>query len=276
MERSLEFDGYRYATLNFNGVEQEERRHQLEFLELPVGWEVAPDNPDIVQEVIARHRWGTNVLHVMGGNGYCTVNWGNRPGFLLDRKSFHQNGTMYKPDGPNRGVLIRALVADPADTHCASVLSSLWRDAKYSDCMLCCADGKRIPCHRAVLADVSPVFDRMFGTEMREGTEQTVRVTNADSPTVKALIEFAYTGNVSAVGEDLVKLLALADFYQMRSLVKRCAQKTVELINEDNVGAMVRALRPYLADADVEAAFSAVQEALQSKPSLLRAALVSL
>lgn len=41
------------------------------------------------------------------------------------------------------------------------------KDGKYVDFTIVSCEGTRHPCHRVVLAAVSPYFDTMFGVEMK-------------------------------------------------------------------------------------------------------------
>ncbi|CAE8615567.1 unnamed protein product [Polarella glacialis] len=127
--------------------------------------------------------------------------------------------------------------------------TELWRDMKFTDMVLCAQDdgGPELPCHRSVLAKSSEVFDRMLSSDMREGSERRLVIRNADIETLRAFLEYIYTGSLPevAVGNApyLQELLALGDLYGMPELVTNCAQKLTGLLSAANVGVVFRALR---------------------------------
>lgn len=41
--------------------------------QVPAGWELVPGQPDVVREVIAKHRWATDVMVVGSGEAYYTL-----------------------------------------------------------------------------------------------------------------------------------------------------------------------------------------------------------
>ena len=48
-----------------------------------------------------------------------------------------------------------------------SGLSSMLNDAKYSDFEIRSADEIRFPCHKVIMAAVSPFFEKMLDIEMK-------------------------------------------------------------------------------------------------------------
>ncbi|CAJ1366088.1 unnamed protein product [Effrenium voratum] len=56
----------------------------------------------------------------------------------------------------------------------------LWQDMKFTDMTMRAGDdGRELPCHRAVLARSSAVFDCMLSAKMVEGIEQRIVIRNA-------------------------------------------------------------------------------------------------
>ena len=79
----IEFKGHAYARLGFAPpskaeLEPSPSREEYRYCELPAGWELAPKDPEIVAEVIAKHYWGIQVLVVSDGTGYNTLKFTNR------------------------------------------------------------------------------------------------------------------------------------------------------------------------------------------------------
>ena len=67
----------------------------------------------------------------------------------------------------------------------------------FTDCMVVCQD-QDFPCHRAVLASASPVFERMLNTDMRVGNERRIDVDDVEPCSMKALLKALYIGEGSS------------------------------------------------------------------------------
>merc|ERR1712194_166377 len=117
-------------------------------------------------------------------------------------------------------------------------LGALYSSAKYSDAILEAQD-VRIPVHRSMLSARSPVFDRMFDAEMAEKATGIVKITDLTPEVVRALCEYMYTGKVEgdAFWSDdasTQELLEAALKYEVRGLVKECANKATCRITLEN------------------------------------------
>ena len=76
-----------------------------------------------------------------------------------------------------------------------------------------------IDVHRMILAAVSPVFERMFYGDFKEGKSVTVELPNDSSKTMKLLIDFVYYGNCELNNlDDIFPLLEVFDRYQINKL----------------------------------------------------------
>uniref|UniRef100_A0A7S1RKA6 BTB domain-containing protein n=1 Tax=Alexandrium catenella TaxID=2925 RepID=A0A7S1RKA6_ALECA len=126
----------------------------------------------------------------------------------------------------------------------------MWRDMKFTDMCICAEEGgAELPCHRAVLAVSSPVFDRMMATDMKEGSERRLVLRNASIQTLRCLLEYLYTSSLpeAAVTDvrSLRELLRLADQYELRDLLRRCASCLVELMSPANIRDVLSVLKTY-------------------------------
>uniref|UniRef100_A0A7S1SBA1 Uncharacterized protein n=1 Tax=Alexandrium catenella TaxID=2925 RepID=A0A7S1SBA1_ALECA len=116
-QRTVEHDGYWYATLDFAAPDCEEwTEADHDFRPLPDGWELAPDNFVIHREVIGALAWGAACLVVASGEAYSTrlwVNGGSKvSNFELESEGEEGSLKKYRPrrclkTRPSR-VLIRA------------------------------------------------------------------------------------------------------------------------------------------------------------------------
>ena len=72
-----------------------------------------------------------------------------------------------------------------------------------------------IDVHRMILAAVSPVFERMFYGDFKEGKSMMVDLPKDSSKIMKLLIDFVYCGNCELESlDDIVPVLEVFDRYQ--------------------------------------------------------------
>ena len=91
----------------------------------------------------------------------------------------------------------------------------------YSDVTLCLGDEK-IPAHKVILASKSPVFDKMFSTDMVEANSNVAKVNDIKLDVFQELLRFMYTGKVEKINELTVDIFKAAHFYQIEHLKLLC------------------------------------------------------
>jgi len=152
----------------------------------------------------------------------------------------------------------------------------LWQDMKFTDMtMRAGEDGSDLPCHRAVLARSSEVFDRMLSSQMKEGTARCIIIRNAASGTLTKLLEHIYTGEApeSTSVAELGELICLGNQYGLSQLAESCAASLSKMMCPANVVAVLRELRKHRAIALISNILEEAK-AKVSKDSDLVAALV--
>ena len=192
---------------------------------MPVGWEIAPADPQILAEVIAKHHWGIQVLALSNGFSYNTMmHVGHTPGAQHSQRRVAAQNNQYVVNAAGQGLLIRTgeLPAWSAESYRAELLLGFGKKRKFTDCTICCK-GEELPCHRSVLAHASPVFEGMLDADMIEGKSQCININDAEPDVIKAMVEFAYTGLLEVKAEHVAPLLIQADVYQMDALMRACA-----------------------------------------------------
>lgn len=123
----------------------------------------------------------------------------------------------------------------------------MWRNMKYTDMVLCADEGgTEINCHRAFLANSSPVFERMLEDGMKEGETRRCVIRNASKETLEVLLEYVYTDTISEGNmykqHILMELLALADQYDVKGLAEKCGSNLEEIMTAENVHAVLQHL----------------------------------
>ena len=100
------------------------------------------------------------------------------------------------------------------------------------DVVLVLDDGVEIPAHRLVLASASPYFRTMFNVDMRESCEKRIFLGDVDSASVKALVDFAYTGKIDVISDNDVALFCAAHRLLFEDVVDYCCEGLVRHMNK--------------------------------------------
>jgi len=85
----------------------------------------------------------------------------------------------------------------------------------------------RIPAHKTILSSCSDYFDALFRNENnfrpQEGeAKDTHKLLDLDPESVKALVDFEYTGYIRTQSDKVPKLLQAADFLCISSVLSAC------------------------------------------------------
>ena len=70
-------------------------------------------------------------------------------------------------------------------------------------------------CHKLILASRSPVFDRMLSSDMKEGEENQVILTDISPDTAKDMLSYIYTNNVKDLAKKARDLGPVAEKYEL-------------------------------------------------------------
>ncbi|CAK0844199.1 unnamed protein product [Prorocentrum cordatum] len=181
----ITYEGLLYSTLDRTSPDDVVLGTQSEFLELPNGWNVAKWSEGLVHNVIAKYPWGTHCLVLSSGSAYYTA--------LAE--TTQANGSPGDKFNSSQGLL---------------ALSGMWEAKDFTDCEVVCHGGS-VRCHRAVLAQASPVFKQMLCGEMVEAKTQRIPLESVDMEVVLALLNFAYTGKVTCDPVHFPALTKLSD-----------------------------------------------------------------
>ncbi|KAL3682448.1 hypothetical protein R1sor_000470 [Riccia sorocarpa] len=97
-------------------------------------------------------------------------------------------------------------------------------------------DQQHVHAHRFILAGRSTVFRRMFENDMNEKESGVVRIDDANTHVLRAMVNYCYTADVvftaEATAEEVVKV---AIKYCLSNLKAMCLSHLSKNINEDNV-----------------------------------------
>ena len=103
-----------------------------------------------------------------------------------------------------------------------------------SDVVIECK-GKQYPAHRFLLSCRSSVFNRMFRVRMKEVNEGRVVIEDMEPEVLEELLQFMYSGQVSAkVGDICVELFQAADKYDIEPLKVICELEMTKKVTPEN------------------------------------------
>ena len=109
------------------------------------------------------------------------------------------------------------------------------------------AENQCIPAQKMVLACHSTFFEKMFKCEMKEKYENKVEIPNLDGKAVKSLIDYIYNGNIDIDDENVLQLLAAADYLQLLDAKQFCFEYLEENLGIENWSEISKAVIMYRA-----------------------------
>ncbi|OWF54667.1 kelch-like protein 24 [Mizuhopecten yessoensis] len=109
----------------------------------------------------------------------------------------------------------------------------MYKDGRHTDVEIIVGD-KTFNCHKTVLAAVSPYFDAMFSSGMRESLDGVVTLHNIDKEIFERILDFVYCGERVVTVENAQELIKAAAIFQVRYLHDKCEQFLLEKICAEN------------------------------------------
>jgi len=110
--------------------------------------------------------------------------------------------------------------------------SLLW-DEKTSDFRIICGD-ESFPVHRLVLKARSGYFQGLFNSKLVESETGKVNIENMASETLKAVIEYMYTGKFKDIESKALQLLVAAERFDLPLLKKYCEEWLISKLKKNN------------------------------------------
>ncbi|CCD66124.1 BTB and MATH domain-containing protein 42 [Caenorhabditis elegans] len=127
---------------------------------------------------------------------------------------------------------------------------SMWEDELFTDCVIHVGN-KHIKAHRCILGQNSPVFKSMFSSpNMIEAQKGEIHIEDAKYDSVRAMVEFMYTGATESLESqgNIDEILAIADKYEVLMLKDQCERLIAQTINLKNVTQIAMFSDTYTAD----------------------------
>lgn len=112
-------------------------------------------------------------------------------------------------------------------------VENLYQDTEMTDVIIK-VNNRLFPCHKTVLAAVSPYFKSMFSTGMKESREHKITLQDMNEVAFDKFLKFVYTGKEDVIGEDVTEMLRMAAIFQVDCLQARCEEILVEELRNEN------------------------------------------
>ena len=120
------------------------------------------------------------------------------------------------------------------------------------------AGSESIPANRLVLSCYSKFFESMFLSPMKERYQNEVEIQKFDGKAVRALIDFMYSGKIVINNENVMNVLAVADFLQMENVKQFCFEFLEDNLNINNCLEMVNLSTRYNCPSSLEKTYELI------------------
>ena len=94
---------------------------------------------------------------------------------------------------------------------------------------------KKLPCHRVLLAAISPVLRAAILADMTEAKTNEIKLHTVDTDTMEVVLEYMYKGEASIDPDMLWELTLAADYLQITDLKQQCVSQISTNIKLNNV-----------------------------------------
>ena len=117
-------------------------------------------------------------------------------------------------------------------------MEEVFKIGKFMDVTIVC-QGKEFPCHKAILAGRSQVFEAMFSPNFKEGIENKVEVVDVAADVLEKILRFIYRGDIWDLKEGAADILVAAEKYALVDLKEMCEESLGVHMTVGNVLDMV-------------------------------------
>ncbi|XP_040183003.1 kelch repeat and BTB domain-containing protein 8-like isoform X2 [Rana temporaria] len=93
---------------------------------------------------------------------------------------------------------------------------------------------RSFPCHRVVLASVSPYFRALFTCPMKEATLREVCLSDVPSSVLQTILRYIYTGEVHLTLDNVEELFIMSGRLQLMAIQDLCSRYLAKRIDNEN------------------------------------------
>jgi hypothetical protein len=95
-------------------------------------------------------------------------------------------------------------------------------------------EGKKIPCHRMVLASKCDYFKAMFLSGLKENSAKEIEILGIDGEIGAEIVEYCYTGDLKITEDNAPHLLAATGMLLLEELQSKVDEFLGDSVNKDN------------------------------------------
>lgn len=136
--------------------------------------------------------------------------------------------------GEEKGRYVYDFCDIPHPSELLDALKDFYTSGLFTDISLQCATGQVFSCHKVALAARSSYFKVMFTADMKERSNDLIKLIGVDCEVLRALVNFVYTSRVSITQSNVQSLLEAADLLQFSSVKQACEEFLVRFLDVDN------------------------------------------
>ncbi|XP_062313869.1 kelch-like protein 23 [Osmerus eperlanus] len=122
----------------------------------------------------------------------------------------------------------------PHPTYLLDSLKDFYANGFFTDITLQCATGQVFNCHKVALSACSSYFKVMFTADMKERSNNLIKLTGIDVEVLAALVDYVYTSRVSITQSNVQSLLEAADLLQFSPVKQACEDFLIRFLDVDN------------------------------------------
>ncbi|KAM5171810.1 kelch-like protein 40 [Mantella aurantiaca] len=128
-----------------------------------------------------------------------------------------------------------AFLKDPDTLECNIIkgLRELYVTEALCDASII-TESRRFPCHRVVLASVSPYFRAMFTSSMLESEHGEVHLRDVPSSVIQSILHFIYSGEVALSLDNVEELFTVSSRLQITAIQDQCSRFLIRKMTNDN------------------------------------------
>ncbi|KAK3753419.1 hypothetical protein RRG08_056312 [Elysia crispata] len=112
-------------------------------------------------------------------------------------------------------------------------MERLYTSGAHSDTTIMVGD-RTFHCHRVILCAISPYFDAMFSSGMKESVSGVVKIEGTDAAVFEAILNYIYKGADTVNEANAEAILKAACLLQMECLQKRCEEFICKTLSINN------------------------------------------
>ena len=109
----------------------------------------------------------------------------------------------------------------------------MFRSRRHTDVEIV-VDDRTFQCHKTILAAVSPYFDAMFASGMKEAIDGVVHIHDVSGAIFENILNFIYTGQRLVTTDNVEELLKAAAVFQVKFLHDKCESFLLEKVCPEN------------------------------------------